>query len=157
MPTDISEVQVACFSIGGELFAVDIMRIREIIRPPRLTHLVKMPDFLDGILNLRGTVIPVINLRRRFDLPPQEDHVPGKLLIVSLAKQQVGFAVDDVTEVVTLPVRNIKPPPPVVKGIGSQYVLGVCLVGDQMISLLNIDRLLSDTETRSLGSILTMS
>lgn len=157
MPTDISEVQVACFSIGDELFAVDIMRIREIIRPPKLTHLVKMPSFLDGIINLRGTVIPVINLRRRFDLPGHENGVAGKLLIVSVARQFVGFAVDDVTEVVTLPVRNIKQPPPVVKGVGSEYLLGVCLVGDQMISLLNIDRLLSDSEAKVLGSILKSS
>lgn len=153
MQSDIQEIQVACFVLGEDLFAVDIMRIREIIRPLKMSRLVKAPPFIEGVVNLRGTVIPVINLRRRFDLPLQEADQGTKLLIVSLGKQAVGLIVDEVTEVLTVPVKNIKPPPPVVEGIGADYLIGVCLSGESMISLLNIDRILTPEEAVQLSAV----
>lgn len=152
MNGDIKEIQAACFRLDEELFAVDIMRIREIIRPQKLTRLVKAPSFVEGVINLRGTVIPVIDLRRRFDLPLREIDFRTKLLIVSAAGTLLGMVVDEVTEVTAVPVENIKPPPSVVKGVGGEYLIGVCLVRDSLVSLLNIDRILTSDEKSQLVS-----
>jgi len=72
MGNEIREIQVACFRLGDDIYAVDIMRIKEIIRPQKLASLPKAPSFVEGVLNLRGAVIPVIDLRKRFDMPPRE-------------------------------------------------------------------------------------
>jgi purine-binding chemotaxis protein CheW len=150
---DIKEIQAACFRLDDELYAVDIMRIREIIRPQKLTRLVKAPPFVEGVINLRGTVIPVIDIRRRFDLPLREIDFRTKLLIVSAAGTILGLVVDEVTEVMTISVENIKPPPAVVRGVGAEYLIGVCLVRDALVSLLNIERILSSDETSELAGL----
>lgn len=152
MEMDIQEVSLACFSLGDDLYAADIMRIREIIRPQKLAHLPKAPSFVDGVINLRGKVIPVIDMRKRFDLPAREGG-GEKLLIVSAAKRNVGLVVDEVTEIITAPVRDIKPPPDVLKGVGSRYLIGVCLANDSMVMLLNIDKILNDDEAAALDQL----
>ncbi|MBI5655733.1 MAG: chemotaxis protein CheW [Geobacter sp.] len=153
MHRDIQEIQVACFRLGEDLYAIDIMRIKEIIRPLKLTSLPKFPAFMEGIINLRGTVIPVVDLRRRFDLPDVEDTSSTRLLIVSLAGQVLALVVDEVTEVVTVPVKDIKPPPHLGEGIDAEYLIGVCLVKQDLIMLLNIDSLLSSQEAHELGTV----
>ena len=151
MDSDINEIQVACFRIGEDLYAVDIMRIKEIIRPQKLTALPKAPSFVEGVLNLRGAVIPVIDLRKRFDMPAHEIDPSRRLLIVSVARHALGIVVDEVTEVITIPVVDIKPPPQVARGGSADYLVGVCLVQDSLIMLLNPDRLLTGRETAELG------
>ncbi len=153
MTDEIHDVQVACFQLGEDLYAVDIMRIKEIIRPQKLTHLPKVPAFVEGVINLRGTVIPVVDLRMRFDLPDRAVDERTRLLIVMVAKQALGLIVDDVTEVISVAVKDIKPPPLVAGGIGAEYILGVCLAGDDMIMLLNIDRILTEQETSELSRV----
>jgi purine-binding chemotaxis protein CheW len=127
------------------------MRIREIIRPQKLTLLPRTPAFVEGIINLRGAVIPVIDMRRRFGLPPRPIIHTSRLLIVTIAEQLIGLVVDDVTEVLTVPVRDIKPPPKVAGGVGAEYLIGVCLAKDSLIILLNLDRILTDSEADELG------
>src|SRR5512133_2192846 len=104
MTSEIKEIQVACFRLLDDLYAVDIMRIKEIIRPQKLTTLPKAPAFIDGVINLRGAVIPVVDLRKRFNMPERESAATTRLLIVRLSAQIVGLVVDDVTEVITVPV-----------------------------------------------------
>ena len=151
LKADIQEIQVASFRLGDDLFAIDIMRIKEIIRPQKLSLLPKAPPFVEGVINLRGTVIPVIDLRKRFDMPEREDSLPIRLLIVAVTGQLLGLVVDDVTEVVTVPVKDIKPPPQMVGGIGAEYLIGVCLARESLIMLLNIDQLLSTREADELA------
>jgi purine-binding chemotaxis protein CheW len=146
MNDDVLEIQVACFRLGNDLYAVDIMRIREIIRPQKFTVLPRTPAFVEGIINLRGVVIQVIDMHRRFGLPPRPIVHTSRLLIVTIAEQLIGLVVDDVTEVLTVPVRDIKPPPKVAGGIGAEYLVGICLAKDSMIMLLNLDRMLTDSE-----------
>lgn len=147
---NVPELHVTCFRLGGDMYAVDIMRVKEIIRPQRLASLPKAPPFVEGVINLRGTVIPVIDLRRRFDLPLPEGERSDKLLIVSVAGRLVGLVVDEVTGIETVPVKEIKPPPDLVRGVGSEYLIGVCLAKDALIMLLNLDRILSPDEAASL-------
>jgi purine-binding chemotaxis protein CheW len=151
MNTDMHEIQVACFRLGDDLYAIDIMRIREIIRPQKLSGLPKAHDFVEGVINLRGAVIPIIDLRKRFDLPRRDIDRTTRLIIVSVASQLLGLMVDDVTEVITVAVKDIKPPPPVVKGVGADYLIGVCLVDESLVMLLNLDRILTPGETEALG------
>ncbi len=150
MNSEIREIQVACFRLKDDLYAVDIMRINEIIRPQKLTPLPQAPSFIDGIINLRGAVIPVVDLRKRFDMTAREADASTRLLIVRLSSQTLGLVVDDVTEVITVPVKDIKPPPAVSDGVIVNYLLGVCLSGENMVMLLDIDRLLTTNEVSAL-------
>ncbi|HTG81248.1 MAG TPA: chemotaxis protein CheW [Geobacteraceae bacterium] len=150
MTTDIHEIQVACFRLGDDVFAADIMRIKEIIRLQRLVNLPKSPAFVEGALNLRGSVIPVVDLRKRFDLPTAPHNRNTRLLIVTVGKQVLGLVVDEVTEVISVPVRDVKPPPQVSGGVGAEYLVGVCIAGDSLIMLLNLDRILTDRESDEL-------
>jgi purine-binding chemotaxis protein CheW len=153
MNTDTHEIQIACFRLGDDLYAVDIMRIKEIIRPQKLTALPKSPSFVEGVLNLRGTVIPVIDLRKRFDFPVSAHDKNTRLLIVTLGRQLLGLEVDEVTEVITVHVKDIKPPPLVAKGVRTEYLVGVCLAKDSLIMLLNLDKILTDLESGVLNTI----
>lgn len=153
MNSDIREIQVACFSLKDDLYAVDIMRIKEIIRPQKLTPLPQAPPFVDGIINLRGAVIPVVDLRKRFAMEARDVSASTRLLIVKLSAQTLGLVVDDVTEVITVPIKDIKPPPAVSEGIGVNQLLGVCLAGENMVMLLDIDRLLTTNEVSALESM----
>jgi purine-binding chemotaxis protein CheW len=134
MDTDIREIQLACFRIGDAFFAADIMRIKEILRPQKLTRLPKAPPFVEGVINLRGSVIPVIDLRRRFDLPERTALEEARLLVVAVARQLVGL----------------------VEGIGAEYLIGVCLIRDSLVMLLNLDRILTSRETSVLAGIAGM-
>lgn len=141
MSKDIRDIQLACFSLGDNLFAVDIMRIKEIIQPQKLSALPKASQALEGVINLRGVVIPVMDLRKRFGMPPAAAEVASKLLIVSLVRQKLGLVVDAVMEVITVPVNEIKPPLDNSLGVGMEYLLGVCLSNDKVYMILDIDSL----------------
>jgi purine-binding chemotaxis protein CheW len=156
MENDIREIQVACFRLGEDIYAIDIMRIREIIRPQKLASLPRAPVFVEGVLNLRGSVIPVVDLRKRFAMPLREIDQNRRLLIVALAGRTLGIVVDEVTEVITVPVANIKPPPRVNNGMGAEYLVGVCLVQDDLVMLLDPDRLLTWGEAAELGGMEAM-
>lgn len=140
METGIQELQLAGFLLGDNLFAVDIMRIKEIVIPQKLAGFPLQNSTLDGMINLRGQVIPVINLRARFGLPPRPGG-PGKLMIVSVAGRLVALAVDDLDEVVTVPVRDLTPPPDMVEGIGAEFLIAVCLCNERLYLVLDIDTL----------------
>ncbi len=147
---DIHEIQVACFRLGEDFYAADIMRIKEIIRLQKLANLPKSPPFVEGVLNLRGTVIPVVDLRKRFDIPVAPHGRDTRLLIVTVGRQLLGLVVDEVSEVISVPVKDIKPPPQVAHGVGAEYLVGVCLAKDSLIMLLNLDRILTDRESNEL-------
>lgn len=150
MDAELSEIQLACFSLGDKLFAVDIMRIREILLPQKLSSLPRASELMDGVINLRGNVIPVMNMRKRFGMPPAESAKSGKLLIVSLAKQLLALIVDDVMEVITVPAKDIIPPILTLSDVGMEYIVGVCLSNDRVYMILNIDTLLAPQELSGL-------
>lgn len=137
-----TSIQLASFSLGDKLFAVDIMRIREILVPQALSPLPCASDILEGVINLRGSVIPAMNMRRRFGMPAMSGASIGKLLIVSLVGQLLALVVDDVMEVISVPVTDIKPPIQLAPGVGMEYILGVCLSNNRVVMILDIDSLL---------------
>ena len=109
---------------------------------PKDSHL------LEGVINLRGTVIPVMDMRRLFDMPKADDRIQGRLLIVSLPRQFLALAVDEVMEVITVPAGELKPAPDVAEGNGMEYVLGICFSREQMFMILDIDSLLHPSDVR---------
>ena len=137
-----THIQLACFKLEDKLFAVDIMRIREITVLQKISPLPSTSDVLEGVINLRGAVIPVMNLRRRFGMPVVNDGVFGRLLIVSLVNQLLAIVVDDVEEVISIPFADIRPPIKIASGIGMELILGVCLSNDRVFMILDIDSLL---------------
>lgn len=137
-----THIQMACFSLGDRLFAVDIMRIREILPPQKLSPLPFVSDLLEGVINLRGSVIPVMDMRKRFGMPVAENAPAGKLLIVSLVRQLLALVVDDVMEIVSVAVDDIKPPIQVASGVGMELLLGVCLSNNRVLMMLDVDSLL---------------
>lgn len=144
--------QLAVFSLGEERYAIDIHVIKEIIRPLKITSLPGAPGFIEGVVNLRGDVIPVIDMRKRFDLPPREG-IECRMIIVRVEGQWVGIEVDSVSEVIRIPHKDIKSPPKVMGGDGARYIEGVCKHGDELVILLNLDQILSTEEKIRLKEI----
>ncbi len=148
--TELKEVKLACFMVGEQYYAIDIMKIKQIIRPLKVTALPYAPEFIEGVVNLRGVVIPVMDMRKRFGMNQDQEVVEPKVIIVSVERHIVGIIVDDVLEVLTVSRSQIQPPPQLVKGIHSEYLSGVCKYEDDILLILNLDELLSSEEKVSL-------
>jgi purine-binding chemotaxis protein CheW len=146
------EVQLACFRVGAEMYALDIMRIKEIIRPQKLTVVPKAPAFIEGVINLRGTVLPVIDLRRRFDQPVVTDR-KTRVIIAAVQGRIIGLLVDEVAEVNRYTRQEIQPPPQYLRGGGSEFSLGVCRRGDDLVMVLDLEMLLSSGEQLALDQV----
>jgi purine-binding chemotaxis protein CheW len=140
------EVQLACFRVGGELYALDIMGIREIIRPQKLTAIPKAPRFIEGVINLRGAVIPVADLRKRFDQSCSEESRKSRIIICSVSGRIVGLLVDEVLEVRRYSRHDVAPAPQFLKGPEAEFFLGVARRGDDLVMVLDLDRILSTDE-----------
>jgi purine-binding chemotaxis protein CheW len=151
MNRDPQEIQLACFRLGAVLFGVDIMRIKEIILPRKLSPLPTPSGCLDGVISLRGDHIPVMNLARRFGMHSSGSADSARLLIVRYSGMVLGLAVDDVIEVMTVPVGEIKPPPDM-DASAYEYVLGVCLSGESIVMILDIDALRDPVDLDSMPS-----
>jgi len=147
------EIQLACFRVGEQMYALDILRIREVIRPQRLTPIPKAPAFIEGVLNLRGAVIPVVDLRKRFDQPIKKGNSKVRILICVLAGKIIGLMVDEVVEVKNYSRQEIQPSPRFIKGAGTDYFLGVCQRQDELVMIMHLERILSSDEKIDLDVI----
>jgi len=125
-PGEAALAQLCTFRVGGEDYAIDIMRVREIIPPLPVTPVPRAPSFVEGVIRLRGDVLPVVDVRRRLGLPVTPPTRRTKVLIVNVARRQIGLVVDEVTEVVRVPRSEIRPAPTLVEGGGPRFFLGVC-------------------------------
>ena len=135
--------QLVTFSIGEEEFGVDILRVREIIRMLEITRVPRAPEFVEGVINLRGSVIPIIDLRKRFRLLAKENDKDTRIVVISIDNMTVGF----------IPANTIEPTPPVVAGVDSEYIEGVGKLEDRLLILLDLDRLLSSEDKEALSQI----
>lgn len=145
-------MQLVGFMNGREMFGVDILMVQEIIRGAPITAVPNAPAFVEGVTNLRGNIIPVIDLRKRLNLPIDRQST-GKnwVLILDIAGRVTGFIVDAVTEVLKIERDAIEPPPEiVVAGLESQYVQGVCDIGERLLILLDFNRILLVEEIKRL-------
>lgn len=139
-------IQLVTFRIGEEEFGVDILAVQEIIRLMQITMVPRVPAFIEGVINLRGKVIPVISMRTRFNMPVLEHDSNTRIVVMELGQKIVGFLVDGVSEVLRIPAGTVEDPPPVVAGIGSEYIRGIGKLDDRLLILLDLDNLLSDID-----------
>jgi purine-binding chemotaxis protein CheW len=146
-------LQLVTFSIGEEEFGVEILKVQEIIRTMEITKVPRAPEFVEGVINLRGKVIPIIDLRRRFGLDSKKHDKHTRIIVIEINNMIVGFIVDSVSEVLRIPAGTVEPPPPVVAGMESDYISGVGKLQDRLLILLDLDRLLSHEDMSALGSL----
>ena len=149
-PSGADERQIVVFRLGAELYGVEIARVHEIIRMQPVTRVPRAPAFVEGVTNLRGQVIPVVDLRRRFGLPEVERTRASRIVVVDIGDQVAGVIVDGVSEVLRVSTASIEPPSPVVQGIDSEYLHGIAKLSERLVILLDLDRVLAREEHRAL-------
>jgi len=147
------ERQLVVFQLGAEFYGVEIARVHEIIRLQTVTRVPRAPAFVEGVINLRGKVIPVVDLRRRFGLPTADHTRASRIVVVEIGDQVVGVVVDGVSEVLRVNGATVEPPSPVVAGIDSEYIHGIAKLSDRLVILLDLDRVLAQTERRALEGV----
>ena len=135
--------QFGTFALMSQLFGVEILRMREIIRPLNITKGPRAEAFMEGVINLRGTVIPIISLRSRFGMPVKPFDKETRIINMEIEGTVVGFIVDSIGHVLRIPSEAIEPPPPVTVSVESEYIYGMARVGDLLYMVLNVDKLVS--------------
>jgi purine-binding chemotaxis protein CheW len=134
--------QLVGFRLAAEEYAVGIAGVREIILPDRITRIPHAPDYIQGLINLRNTVVPVVDLRRRFGLPEHDATDDTRIVIVNIRGKTVGLVVDSVTEVFRAPRDEISTPPPALAG--GAFLRGLLNLGERLVILLDLDRVLDE-------------
>jgi purine-binding chemotaxis protein CheW len=154
-PQEQTTLQLVGFNLGQELLGVDILSVQEIIRDATITPIPDSPDFLEGVINLRGNIIPVIDLRKRLKLSQPRPADTSLWIIILIVEGRItGFVVDRVTKVLNIPEQSIKPPPEIVlAGLKSRYIRGVCRMDRQLLILLDFTQILMADEIRKLKSM----
>nr|WP_035271112.1 chemotaxis protein CheW [Desulfonatronum thiodismutans] len=150
---DSNLLQLVTFHIGEEEFGVEILKVQEIIRMMGITRVPKAPDFVEGVINLRGKVIPIIDLRTRFGMAAQDHDKHTRIIVIEINSVIIGFVVDSVSEVLRIPADTVEPPPPIISGIESEYIRGVGKLADRLLILLDLDSLLSKGEQGMLSGM----
>ena len=144
-------LQFVVFHVGKELFGIGIELVREIVRVPEITEVPDAPRFLKGVINLRGRILPVIDLRRRFGLPQAEMTKSTRVLITENAGTTVGLLVDGVSEIRRTATEAIEAPPDMVAAVGIEYITGVVKMQERLIILLNLDKVLNIEDMQKIG------
>ncbi len=146
--------QLVIFTMARETYGVDINSVNEILRVQDITRMPRTPHFVEGIIDLRGKVIPVVDLRKVFWLPPTKATKDTRIIWVNIAGRHVGMIVDEVTEVLRIPRDSIEPPSTAIKdAAGSNYLQGIAKLENSMVILLELERLLSDDRMRELEQL----
>jgi len=145
-------LQLVSFRLEDEEFGLEILRVQEIIRIQQLTRVPASPDFIEGVINLRGRIIPVISLRRRFGLVQGPPDKQTRIIVVEVNKAVLGFMVDAVSEVLRVPASTVEPPPRLGK-VEREYVRGVGKLDNRLLILLDIDRLMSRAEEEACAEV----
>ncbi len=144
-------LQLVVFNVGKELYGVGIDSVQEIVRVPDVTEVPDSPIFLEGVINLRGRVVPVIDLRKRLRLNGAERTKSTRVLITGNGGNIVGLLVDSVSEVIKIQPDAIEDPPEMISAIGVEYITGVAKMEERLIILLDIKKILDVEEMKSLG------
>jgi purine-binding chemotaxis protein CheW len=144
---------MACFQVGGRDCAVDVMRIAEVLRPVPVTPLPAAPPFVEGLIELRGRFLPLIDLRRRFgDAPAERDG--GKFIVAPLGGASIALVVDDVSGVERIPVELIQPPPSLGSGrVAPPFLAGLVRWNDRVLMVLDLDAILTAAERDELAAL----
>ena len=141
------EVQLVSFLLGDETFAIDVSQVHEIVRLEKITTVPRMAEFIEGVVNLRGQITTVIDMRKRFSMSSIERDAQSRIIIGEVGSFQFGMIVDAVSEVIRVSPEDIAPPPEIVtNNMDSSYLKGICKLPDNLVMLLNLDSILSEEE-----------
>lgn len=141
------EVKVIVFALGTEEYGIEVEKVRTIERMLPITRVPKTYSFIKGVINLRGIVVPVIDLRGRFGLPEVETTDNSRIIVVALEEMEVGFIVDSANDVIDIDTETIDSPPEVVGGIKAKYLHGIAKMGDnRLLIMLNLSEVLNKSE-----------
>lgn len=144
----VNEVKVIVFQLKDEEYGVEVDQVRSIERMQHITRVPKTPGFVKGVINLRGVVTPIIDLRKRFGIEEIETNDTTRIIIVAVENIEVGLIVDAANDVVDIPNNVIEPPPVVVGGIEADYLRGVAKMDRRLLILLNLDKALNSKELK---------
>ncbi|MCC9604657.1 chemotaxis protein CheW [Blastopirellula sp. JC732] len=142
-----NSMQLVSFRLAQEEYGIEITRVQEIILMGEITRVPQTPEFIKGLINLRNTVIPIVDLRRRFGLPEEKASDETRIMVMNVAGKTIGIIVDAVSEVLRIGKDQIAPPPPTVAGLGRDYLTGLVKLDKRLLILLDMDKILTSGES----------
>ena len=138
--------KLVTFRLGDDLFAADVHAVERVLRYAVPTSVPDMPDYIEGVMDYQGRVVPLVNLRRRFELPAAATGAETRTLILNVSGEWIGVVVDSVTEVAPFDPASVAPPPKLFRGLAGEYLKGIVRRGDRLVIYLDVEQLLSTTE-----------
>lgn len=146
-------LQLVSFHLGNEVYGIEIVKVREIILMGEITRVPQTPPFVKGLINLRSTVIPVIDLRIRFDLKATDFTSESRIMVIDVCGKTIGIIVDAVSEVLRVSNDQIAPPPPTVAGLEQEYLTGLVKLDEQLLMLLDVDKILGKEDAEAIDAM----
>jgi purine-binding chemotaxis protein CheW len=143
----IGSMQLVSFRLAQEEYGIEITKVQEIILMGEITRVPQTPDYIKGLINLRNTVIPIVDLRLRFGLDQEPVGDETRIMVVNVQGKTIGIIVDAVSEVLRISGDQIAPPPPTVAGLGQEYLTGLVKLDKRLLIMLDIDKILTEQET----------
>jgi len=140
-------IQLVSFTLDGVEYGIDILQVHEILRIPDITRLPNTPDFIRGVINLRGNVIPVVDIRKRFGYSSIEVTEFTRIIVIEAEGKQIGLFVDNVSQVIRLSDKNIDPPSDLIEGVSEEFITGVGRLKDRLVVILNLANILFESES----------
>ncbi|OHD63441.1 MAG: hypothetical protein A2176_01985 [Spirochaetes bacterium RBG_13_51_14] len=150
--TEGSMIQVVSFVLEDVEYGVDILAVHEILRYPEITRLPNAPDFIKGVINLRGNVIPVVDVRIRFGFPKAKITELTRIIVIETNDKLVGLMVDNVHQVVRMAQNSVDPPGELIEGVSEEYIMGIGRLNDRLIIILNMSNILFIEEDKGIGT-----
>lgn len=148
------EKQIVVFNLADEFFGIDIVAVEGIVKLQEITQIPQAPPYMEGITNLRGSVLPVIDLARRFGLPTQEQTRESRIVVAFAGEVKLGMIVSAVSEVLTIDDSVVEPPPPMASAVGSEFITGVAKIENRLVILLDLGKVLSLEEKIQVTKVL---
>ena len=139
-------VKLVTFRIGEDLFAADVFSVERVLRYVTPAAVPDVPAWVEGVMEHRGHIIPVIDMRGRLELPSVPPTVETRVLVLATKDGRIGAIVDAVTEVASLPAAAMSPPPPLFRGMAAQFIRGIAKIGEQLVVVLEVERVLTSED-----------
>ncbi|MEW9123205.1 MAG: chemotaxis protein CheW [Thermotaleaceae bacterium] len=149
----MAEKQYVIFRLDKEEYGVEIMHVKEISEYKESVKVPNTPKFVDGIINLRGDITPIINLKKRFNLPESDVDSDTRIIVIHMDNRQVGFVVDEASQVLKISEEDVEIAPELVAGMDKKYITGVGKLADRIILLLDLEYILTDDEKEKIQNI----
>ena len=149
------EKQLVIFDLGKEQFGIEIAAVEGIVKMQEITRIPYAPSYMEGITNLRGAVLPVMDLKKRFGLEPEEQTNETRIITVNMGSMKMGMIVSAVSEVLTIEDNVIEPTPPLVSSISTEFITGIAKINSRLVILLDLERVLSAGEKEAVGKMVS--